>query len=496
MAYISIGRFKQWGFKSPFNGGGKGDSPPSPDYTPMANASKEAAEIGAKLGEKQLAENQRQYDKNLEVAQPIVQQQMQIAQETADQGADYNNYMKQYSRPVEQSLFFDAMGLSPEEIAQYNQLRSGEQGAAEAKRTAALGGITSALGNAATSLGGAGTSLASAQKAAVEASSMPGFYIDSKGQLVTPEALKGYGDAVTKDDSQRWMNYNEYVRNAPDYEKMTADGYKLYQTGDPRSAATMMDMVSPDDRNFDSAFSWVKSYDAPMRTVTPIDNEALTRGVTGIGDAANGLSETAKGLHNLPGLYNEDNAQSSTFINQASARAGQRQEDEAAGKAIADARVGTTQQMNQLLRQGMRYGMGAEKLASNGGALALAGAQSQVAGANAGRTQAKQLAFAKKLDVAGLYKGLPGASTAAYGVATNAGNSAVGNQNATSAQFMNGMAQGNNTIMAGKQMQISGLGSVLGSQTSSANAAAAGGGGSDNTGAIIGGVASIAAAFI
>ena len=35
--------------------GGK-DSPPAPDYTPMATASKEAAEIGAQLGQRLLVQ--------------------------------------------------------------------------------------------------------------------------------------------------------------------------------------------------------------------------------------------------------------------------------------------------------------------------------------------------------------------------------------------------------------------------------------------------------
>ena len=78
--------------------------------------------------------------------------------------------------------------------------------------------------------------------------------------------------------------------------------------------------------------------------------------------------------------------------------------------------------------------------------------------------------YAKKLDVSGLYRGLPGASQGAYSVATNAGNSAVGNQNQTAAQYLNGMAAGTGTILQGQQQKISGLGSILNSQTSIYNA--------------------------
>ena len=89
-----------------------------------------------------------------------------------------------------------------------------------------------------------------------------------------------------------------------------------------------------------------------------------------------------------------------------------------------------------------------------------AGAQTQ------SRTQGIALDYAKRMDVTGLGRGLPGASQGAYGVAMNAGNSAAGNQNQTAGQYLNGLSAGNSTIMQGQGMKMQGLGNVLNSQTS------------------------------
>lgn len=144
----------------------------------------------------------------------------------------------------------------------------------------------------------------------------------------------------------------------------------------------------------------------------------------------------------------------------------QRLMDEAADKAVADSRVGTTQQMGQLARTGMRYGWSPERMASTGTALANQNAQATVAAANAGRTQASNTFRAKLGDTFNTYTGMASNAPAFYSAGTNSGNSAVSNATGVSGQFMNGMSAGNNTIMSGKSTQIGGLGSILNSQTS------------------------------
>ena len=87
--------------------GGK-DSPAPPDYTPVAAASKEAAEISAQLGREQLAENRRQYEQNMAVARPIVEAQSGLMAQSIEQGDDYFKYMKNTFRPLEGQMVAEA----------------------------------------------------------------------------------------------------------------------------------------------------------------------------------------------------------------------------------------------------------------------------------------------------------------------------------------------------------------------------------------------------
>lgn len=228
------------------------------------------------------------------------------------------------------------------------------------------------------------------------------------------------------------------------------------------------------------------------------------------------------------------------------------------GRAQADVRAGTAQQQNQLIRQGLRYGWSPNRLASIATANANTNIQNLVAASNAARQQGigqaradlandynmrgaetqrmmgaldanRNMAmqegnanvanltqnrgmrqadynritglqaqdWAKKLDVAGLYRNLPGASQGAYGLAVGAGNSAVQNTMAPGTALMGGMGQGANTIGQGQALNIQGLGNILNAQTSFANSinstmAAGGDGGS---GQMIGSIAGAAAAF-
>lgn len=183
------------------------------------------------------------------------------------------------------------------------------------------------------------------------------------------------------------------------------------------------------------------------------------------------------------------------------------------GRAVADARMGQTSATNAAMRQAMRYGLsvpGAVSSLTSGQASQLAAAANNTRNSavdsyralvgqgiglkrdafttgqaatldsmNKGeqalrsgrdmRIQNESLDWAKKLDVTGLARGMPGASQGAYSVATNAGNSAVGNQMAPGQAMQSAMAQSANTQLTGRQIAQQGLGSVLGAQTSAYN---------------------------
>jgi hypothetical protein len=143
------------------------------------------------------------------------------------------------------------------------------------------------------------------------------------------------------------------------------------------------------------------------------------------------------------------------------------QQQAAADRAIADAQGGYTRALNQGFRQSRRYGLQPQNQA---GSQMLQQAQSQAAAAYGAREKEKNLGYAKKMDVAGLYRGLSGASTGAYATALNSGNSANQNQMAPGNALLGGMAQGAQMQQTGTGQQLQGLGSILGSQTSMYNA--------------------------
>ena len=84
---------------------------------------------------------------------------------------------------------------------------------------------------------------------------------------------------------------------------------------------------------------------------------------------------------------------------------------------------------------------------------------------NSTRMQAEQMGVARRMDAAGLGRGLSGASVASYGAALNAGNSAGQNAMTPGQNFMQQYGQGIGTMQQGQQLQMQGLGGILNGQT-------------------------------
>jgi hypothetical protein len=93
-------------------------SSPAPDYTPMAEASKEAAEVMAGLGREQLAFARQQYSENAPFLRSIANQQMAAQQQQMNQAQDYYDYMQNTYRPLEKSLVADAQNFNTEAYRQ------------------------------------------------------------------------------------------------------------------------------------------------------------------------------------------------------------------------------------------------------------------------------------------------------------------------------------------------------------------------------------------
>lgn len=167
-----------------------------------------------------------------------------------------------------------------------------------------------------------------------------------------------------------------------------------------------------------------------------------------------------------------------------------------ATKAAADAGLAfnQTRAANERALASMGVNPNSGRFAGLSGQSALAQAASRAGAMTGARERAEQMGYARKLDATGLGRNLSGASTAAYGGANAAGNSAAGNYQSAGINYMNGMNMGAGTIGQGQNMQLTGLGNVLNSQTQMAMNAA------DSSflgdlGGLAGGAASLYTAF-
>jgi len=103
--------------------GGKNSAPPPPNYTPIANASKEQARAQNALAEKQFAWAQNTYNQDRDVLKPIIQsatQRMQKNDMNADR--DRQRYENEY-QPLEDQAVQDAQSFNSPGRQQYEMGR-------------------------------------------------------------------------------------------------------------------------------------------------------------------------------------------------------------------------------------------------------------------------------------------------------------------------------------------------------------------------------------
>ena len=93
-----------------------------PDYSPVANASKEAAEVMANLGREQLEESRRQYELNRETTQPIIDAQKRLMEQSYAQGEANYNRMVEQGQPLQTMMRDIALGkITPEQQRQMDE---------------------------------------------------------------------------------------------------------------------------------------------------------------------------------------------------------------------------------------------------------------------------------------------------------------------------------------------------------------------------------------
>ena len=156
--------------------------------------------------------------------------------------------------------------------------------------------------------------------------------------------------------------------------------------------------------------------------------------------------------------------------------------EQQAGQAGVDQMSGYSRALNVAARQGMRYGFNPAKIAAQAAAQAGGQASAQAAATNQARQAATERArglvgagrnlrlqdestgWGKKMDTAGLYRGLVGASQGAYQTGISAGGAAMNTGMAPGQAYMSGMNQGAGLQMQGAQAGVQGQGVILGSQ--------------------------------
>lgn len=477
--------------------GGKDSDPP--DYTPVAQASAEAARIANELGREQLAESRRQYDNAMEVTRPVVQQQLQLAQQQIAQGNDTYNYNRQMSRPVENQLNYEAMGFTPEEVAQIRASRDAETAAARA----------------------AAQEQAQQQASIPNKVSIPTYSIQDD---LPAGAVKGSAlgtkyvlpPAVPYSPSNGWgMNLqNSIAASRP----VAVDPNAYYVKGPDGRYTTVQakQKVVEGTKEITLPNGQVATIPAePSPMLTP-ETDALTEQLAMQASARQKAADASERdtilgkSDELAGRIGETDAE--VYLRN---KAGI---DAETGQAVADSRAGYTNATNMAIRQGMRYGFSPERLAATVGNTSLANAQSQAAAANQTRKAATTTMYgrgvgeaqqalagittrrsqkqqdeaiqtAKKLDVAGLYRNLPGASQGSYSLALNAGNSAANNNIVPGQNLVQNNATAAGIINQGQQTNVQGLTGILNNQTSQYN-------NSDNSGAIWGALGSVAGGFL
>lgn len=424
-----------------------GDAPPPPDYTPVAEASAESARIGAELGREQLAESRRQYDANMAIVKPVVDAQVETMRQTMEQGKDYYDYGKTF-RPLEQEMLRTTTGTGEvDQRLQENQAISDlmNQGVDPSDRQK----IVALMEQGADPAESARIVAEAAQDTAGLRQRAAGYESEARGDIATytggnraiqdryaADIGADVGTAVADARAGQASATNQAIRQALRY------GLNVPANVAGVSSAQASQLASAANTTRDAATS---RYRELIGQGIGLKREAFTTGQAAATDVANRAQST-----NLMGRQ-------------------LRLDD-------LNARVGAASAGRQ---------MRAEDVDRQTSAFTTLRSMNQ---------QDRATDWAKKLDVTGMARGLPSASQGAYGLSVNAGSAATQSQMAPGQALMSGINQSNATTMQGRQIAMQGLTGVLNSQTSAYNAGAAAEG--QGTGALIGGAATIGAAFI
>jgi hypothetical protein len=467
-----------------------GDAPPPPDYKPVADASKEAAEIGAQLGREQLDEARRQYDQNMAVARPVVDAQLEVMRQGIRQGDDYYDYGKSF-RPLEQQMMREA-GVGTEGINAAERLNILDRTTQQAN---ALSGEADAFSRQqATDI----AALRRQQDGAARRQSADArtFMADQTG-MANQLRDRGLGnEAELRARAAAFdSDVGRDIRLATGGRGAILDAYRDDIDADVGRAVA--DARTGQTQALNSALRQAMRYGLSV----PSNAQQLTyQNAAQLAAAANNTRTNAiDSMRNV--IRDGIGLKSNTFqVGQSAVESAMNRGESAMANRMAAGRdtfvIGQSALSdadNRRLSAGTTaIGQSADAFRT-GTAARTSAFDRELTGLSANRNmgiQDRSLDWARKLDVTGMARGMPGASQGAYGVAVGAGNSATQNQMAPGQALVGAMGQSNATQMQGRQLAMQGLTGILNSQTSAYNAGQSAGDG------LFGAVGTIAGAGI
>lgn len=382
-----------------------------PNTQPVADASKEATQIMAQLGREQLAEARRQFDINRGVSDQVAKSQLGLVEQTKQQGDDYFEYGKSF-RNLEQ--------LMKDEATQGTEARSAAERAAMASRQT----------NQANEL--LGSSRAYGVQSDGGAARLEAQGLANAGEL--KNRTRAY-DAEAKSDINLVTGgnqgiINKYGRDIEDDVSRAVADTRVGQTSALNTAARQ-------------AIRYGLSVPSNMDTVT-------TQNAMDLAAAANNSRNQATDRY------------------RAIARDGIMLKSNNFGQTQAALTDAATRQEGAMAE---RLNRNKDNFVTTTAAKTDAFNRQNQADTTSRnqRIQDQSLDWARKLDVTGMARGLPGASQGAYQVSIGAGNSAVNNTAQAGNSYLAAINQGVGTIGRGQELNVQGQSNILNALTSYTN---------------------------
>lgn len=170
--------------------GGKGDAPAPPDYTPLANASKEAAQIAAQTAREQLDWAKTQYAQDRQITQQFMDVMLPNMVRESESAAQDRERYKSVFQPIEDRLVDEANNYAtPERMEkEAGRAQADVSQAFEAQRVAAMRNLESYGVDPSQARAGALDKAARIAQAAASAGAANGSRIQTE---MTGRALRG-----------------------------------------------------------------------------------------------------------------------------------------------------------------------------------------------------------------------------------------------------------------------------------------------------------------